>query len=265
MFIDDEVANERLRESENLFARLDGKRGDISKLPEILPPSLENLGPPELDPSLEVVDLVQDLNASRAPQPSISSILHTPTNLNSGSSNAKKVLDNLLNGYAGRGTKHLSRDIQASIGTTAAILGTTKASRLGDVAISQAHSYERGYTGPVDLVDRKNHKRDLQDKIIEKSNVVVDIVFDRLLKTLDCMDDEKIEKVGKATELSLIARNLNGIITAATPKEAIVQEQSVHFHVWKPEMAEEAEYPVIEVNSEKEEKVYTERAIATGV
>jgi len=280
VFISDEVAAERLRTTEALLGRV-GSPTITSKLPDILPllieienvevkdvgiESEENAREAE-DKSLEELPfspLLENLNASRAPSPSLSGLLNGPVDLTQNPSRAKRVLDNLLNGYAGRGTKALHRDVQASIGATAEILGTTKASRIGDVAISSAQSYENGYTGPVDMVAGRNRKRDLQDKIIEKSNVVVDIVFARLLKTLNCMDDKKIESVGKATELSLIARNLNGIIAQATPKEAIVQEQSVHFHVWRPEMAEEGEYPVIEVNSEKEEKVFTERAIATG-
>src|SRR4249920_3821310 len=54
---------------------------------------------------------------------------------------AENALSRLLSdkafSYAGSGTKALHRDTQAAIGVTASLLGTTKASRLGDVAITQ--------------------------------------------------------------------------------------------------------------------------------
>ena len=143
-------------------------------------------------------------------------------NISSPLTNQDKKLDKLLNfdpEYAGRGPKGLHRDTQAAIGITAGILGTTKASRLGDVAISSSHSYERGYTNPVDLVNpAKSPKEDLQERIIQGHSIIVDKCFNRLMTTLNLLDDDKLEKVPRATELSLIAKNLSGIIAhASTP------------------------------------------------
>jgi len=164
-----------------------------------------------------------------------------------------RLLSDKAFSYAGSGTKALHRDTQAAIGVTASLLGTTKASRLGDVAITQAHSYERGFTGPADLADpTKTPKADLQNRIIEGHGIVVSKCFNRLLKTLDLLDDGKLEKVQKATDLSIIAKNLSSIVghAASVTQDKVVDasEKSVHFHIMRPEQGSDADYPTINIS-----------------
>jgi hypothetical protein len=173
-----------------------------------------------------------------------------------------ELLDKLLNPvilsngkvYPGRGSKGFHVDEQAGIGVTAGILGTTKSSRLAGVSISSAHSYERGYTGPVPLVDpSKSPKEELRNKIIEGHGIIVDKCFNRLLQTLELLDDDKLAKVQKATELSIVAKNLSGIIASASAatQDKLVdnKEQSVHFHIMRPEPALHDDYPTINIDS----------------
>lgn len=247
MFIDEEEAQRRLRTEENLLTRL----------PEDQRPLPDEVSPV---PNFSIEDLLSisdPLTSQELPD-----IEKKSSEL---SQNRLRRLLNVDPTYAGRGTKGLHRDTQASIGIAAGILGTSKASRLGEVARSQAVSYMHGYTGPVDNYNPdKSPKQELQNKIIEGHSIVVDKAFGRLLKTLDLLDDDKLTKVQKATDLSHIARNLSGIIghaASATQDHVDVQEKSVHFHIMRPEQAKDADYQTIEVNTEKTELAWREKQL----
>jgi len=171
---------------------------------------------------------------------------------------AEQALEKLLNpspnGYKGRGTKALHRDTQAAIGVTASILGTTKAARMNDVSIVGAHSYERGYTGPNDLINpAKGPKEELREKILQGHGLIVNKCFVKLEKTLDLLDDEKLEKLTRPIDITIVAKNLSGIIAHATQatqdKNVEVNDNNVHFHIMRPEQAIEAEYKTVEINS----------------
>jgi hypothetical protein len=234
MFIPKEESDRRLQSEENLVNRVSRPDSGSAAHPELLPPSID----------LDVHELLSE-ETGELDEAALSKLLN-------------------VDEYAGRGTKSLSRETQAAIGVTAGILGTTKASRMHDVAISSAHSYERGYTGPVDLVNpAKSPKEDLADKIIAGHGIIVDKAFGRLMKTLDLLDDDKLAGVKKASDLANIGRNLSGIIAHASQSTKDNnfdnREQSVHFHIMRPDRAEESEYKTVEISSEREEKAYQER------
>lgn len=192
--------------------------------------------------------IIPDLDLPSLLESSPSSPLDSPEGL-------KKLLSTPeLSSYKGRGTKKLHRDVQAGIGLTASYLGTTKASRMSDVAITGAHSYERGYTSPNDLVNPlKSPKEELREKIIKGHGIIVNLAFDRLLSTLNLLDDDKLGKVQRASELSVIAKNLSGVISHASQatqdKLIDASEKSVHFHIMKPEQATDEDYPTLTINA----------------
>lgn len=261
MFITESEVARRLRTEENVLVRLARSVAPGETAPLIFP--VEILSPE----SEEVSQPTHPLGVSEDPSPV--SIKQTGSK-NFDRMNGKEIqksLNQLLrtDGYAGRGTKALHRDTQAAIGVTAGILGTTKAGRLGDVALSQAHSYERGYTDPTSLVNpAKGPKEELREKIIEGHGIVVDACFQKLMKTLDVLDDEKLNSMTKPVEITLVAKNLSGIIAHATQatqeKNVELNDNNVHFHIMRPERAQESEYPIIEVNSEKEETKFQEHS-----
>jgi hypothetical protein len=78
---------------------------------------------------------------------------------------------------------------------------------------------------------------------------------------LDLLDDHKLQEVKRATDLSVIAKNLS-VLSSTQPmlpdKGIEVNDNNVHFHIMRPERATESEYPTIDISSEKEEKVYQE-------
>lgn len=262
MFITEEEALRRLRTEENLINRV--QRGDSSSPPleEVVPPSL----PLDSD-ILNISEAPREIDREVGKKESRAKARKGPIDFELASAvEAEAALDKLLNGdkgYAGRGTKGLHRDEQAGIGVTASILGPTRASKLGDVAISSSYSYERGYTGPVDAVDpNKSPKEELREKIIEGHGIVVDKCFGRLLKTLDLLDDTKLGEVKRATDLSVIAKNLSGIVSHATQatQDKVVEnnEKNVHFHIMRPDRAEESDYKTIEISSETSELQWQE-------
>jgi len=263
MFIPEEEAVRRITSPENLVTRRGSHTSrsieeDSKFISSVLSEDLPTFLPvpeeaPILSPSLEKE------HPPSHPDRSFGEI--SPREL------SERELEKMLSGdkpYAGRGTKALGNEVRAAIGVTAGILGTTKASRLNDVSIPAAHSYERGYTGPNDLSNpEKKPKEALQAKIIEGHGVVVDIAFGRLLKTLNLLDDDKLGEVKRATELSQIAKNLSGVVAHATQatqdRNTEVNEKNVHFHIMRPEQAIDADYKTIEISSEREEQDYQNR------
>ena len=267
MFIPESEAENRLEREENLVNRLERKGsvevssfilpGIPSGIPDLASPENSEPSAPALigDENCTPIGITRDSRNGEKERKSYAEktveklLSDDPLSIEQG-------FDRLISGYKGRGTKNLHRDVQAGIGVAADFLGTTKASRLGDVAISSAHSYERGFTSPTDLVNPlKPPKAELQERIIQGHGIIVDKCFNRLLKTLNLLDDEKLSGVKKATELSLIAKNLSSIVNHATAvtQDKLVEnnEKSVHFHIMKPPMAQEDEYPVIQISEEE--------------
>jgi hypothetical protein len=242
MFISDEELARRLSSETNLVSRI--RRGDDPELaptsfplpPDIPLPPLEESFPILSDPCVpgEILppeDFAGDLDK-----------LLNPSLLKNGRE------------YSGRGPKGLHVDEQAAIGISAGILGTTKGSRLGDVTYQSGHSFKNGYEGNHTQYDpRRGPKEELRDKIIGGHGIIVDKCFNRLLATLDLLDDNKLSQVKRATELSIVAKNLSGIIasaSAATQDKFVDQkEQSVHFHIMRPEPASHDDYPTINIDS----------------
>jgi len=254
MFISDEELAARLSSEANLVSRL--RREDNDLVPSSFPlPSSE---------PLEESSVSQDPPLARVGD--LGPILENPCTpieiLPAEESFDPNSLDKLLNPrilkngkeYSGRGPKGLHVDEQAAIGVAAGILGTTAGGRLGDVTYPSAHSFKNGYEGNHTQYDpRRGPKEELREKIIGGHGIIVDKCFNRLLATLDLLDDQKLSQVKRATELSVVAKNLSGIIasaSAATTDKFIDQkEQSVHFHIMRPEPALHDDYPTINIDS----------------
>jgi len=248
MFISDEELAARLTSEANLISRLN--RGDVETISSSIPlPPLpvvseifeEEMGPISPAAPLDPCSPVEILPAEEFSAESLDKLLN-PRILKNGKE------------YSGRGPKGLHVDEQAAIGVAAGILGTTKGSHLGDVTYASGHSFRNGYEGNHTQYDpRRGPKEELREKIIGGHGVIVDKCFNRLLATLDLLDDNKLSQVKRATELSIVAKNLSGIIasaSAATQDKFVDQkEQSVHFHIMRPEPALHDDYPTINIDS----------------
>lgn len=248
MFISDEELAARLTSEANLVSRLNRGENDLAPSSFPLPPDpvsisipLEEKGPISPATPLDPCSPVEILPAEEFSAESLDRLLN-PRILKNGKE------------YTGRGPKGLHVDEQAAIGVAAGILGTTKGSHLGDVTYASGHSFKNGYEGNHTQYDpRRGPKEELREKIIGGHGVIVDKCFNRLLATLDLLDDNKLSQVKRATELSIVAKNLSGIIasaSAATQDKFVDQkEQSVHFHIMRPEPALHDDYPTINIDS----------------
>lgn len=219
MFISEEEAQRRIDTSENIVNRIN--RGDHLEVDKIILPHVV-----ETDEDQETVETVPENIDPIVP----GKFINHP------------AFEGLLERTKKRG---LSIDEQASIGVTALLLGSHKAGPMFGVGQQHANSLSNARTHHGDGLAKTNPRADLQAKILERSGIVVDACFDKLLSTLSYLDENKLSKVQRAQELSTIARNLHAIIDKATPKDEVLEERNVHFHIWRPEMAQESEYETV--------------------
>jgi len=77
--------------------------------------------------------------------------------------------------------------------------------------------------------------------------------YDRLNHTLDCLSNEKINKVEKARELTSIAVQLATVADKMLPKD-MRQEENVHLHIFRPEVRKQSDYEIVEVGEQREQE-----------
>lgn len=75
--------------------------------------------------------------------------------------------------------------------------------------------------------------------------------YDRLNHTLDCLSNEKINKVEKARELTSIAVQLATVADKMLPKD-MRSEENVHLHIFRPPVKQQSEYEIVEVGEQRE-------------
>jgi len=225
MFISKEEADRRIKGSEKLLGRSSPK--DSFNLEEILKETQEPVG-------IDLEDIIKGEKQESGP---IGRVINN--------------LDDLLSGRINlRRKPHLTLDEQAGVGVTARLLSATASARMNDLSASHANDLEHSYPSGQARFERKK-KQALTDKILERTDIVVDVCFERLLKTMDLMTDEKLEEVQKAESLSRIARNIHGIISNATPREEKEVERPVsQFIIYKPEIRKEASYQTLVLKNE---------------
>jgi hypothetical protein len=89
-----------------------------------------------------------------------------------------------------------------------------------------------------------------------------DLAFKRLNTVLECLDDQKIKKIEKARELAQVGSQLAIISEKMLPKE-MSAEQTVHFHMYRPEVKKESDYEAVEVGEERVVQKYLEGAVTS--
>lgn len=232
MFIDEQEFQRRIRSSENILNRVprDSER-DLTPDSFILP--IDSSISVESEPEAE--DPVQEAKDLSSP--------------------SGRALQMLLAGEINE-KKRRGRTIeeQAGIGLASALLGPAASGRLNGVSCRHAVNLhpKTAVTATDNAYNGKGPREDLREKILEQNGVVVDLAFGRLVKSLSLLDDTKLTEVKKATDLSRIARDFSGIIKNATPQDEMHGGNSVHFHVYRPEMKQENEYETLTLNVDAE-------------
>jgi hypothetical protein len=232
MFISEATAQERIRSSQNILNRVkrDDAMDDLGKIPlPAVVPSVDEEGVVGEESAAPIVEIL----------PAEDSDPISPKGL------AKLLAGDEEQLNRRRRTRTLEE--QSSIGLTAALISSYAAERMHDVSHMQANNYEHGHTSTDARMSGKSPKEELQRRILEKNGLVVDMAFERLMKSLELMDDDKLAKIMKPEVLARIAGDMHRIVTNATPKDAEDSAQGVHFHIWKPEVKEESHYKVVTV------------------
>ena len=165
-----------------------------------------------------------------------------------------KIIDSTTPGRK-RNIRNRSTEENGSVGLSTKVLGSKATEKLFGVDPQQQNHIVHGHTSSVDRVNKKNQKEDLLEEIYRQSGVVTNLAFSRLLKSLDLLDEEKIGEIEDPMKLLSTARGLSGIVKDMTPKEGEGREQSVHFHVYRPEQNQDSDYETIEVNKSDYESV----------
>jgi hypothetical protein len=235
MFISEDEAARRIQTSENLLARARRDSSDVEK-------ALSDGDIPKFEPTLG--DVVEGEV--------------TPTEDNALEGFVKSAIASRgINGK--RKYNRLTPEERAGVGTMAALVTARAAGEAFDVFRQHADELKHGFTSSADRYghpaaghEKKDPNQDLLDRIKGNQLKVADVTFDKLLKALGLLDDEKIEGVKDALKLSHLAGNLSRILSNVTPKEA-PNAQNVHFHVWRPDMGEEQDYRVIDISGESPE------------
>ena len=167
-----------------------------------------------------------------------------------------KAIDELLdtNNNPGRKVHIRNRTTpeNASVGLSRILLGGRAVEDLFGVDPIQSDHITRGYVSSNDRVAGRNRKEDLLDEIYSQGQDVAKRAFNRLLKSLDLLDDDKLESVKKGTELVQIAKGLSGIIRDVTPREESDSNGGggVHFHIYRPEQNTDDHYETLEVGAD---------------
>lgn len=91
-----------------------------------------------------------------------------------------------------------------------------------------------------------------------------DLAFKRLNTVLECLDDKKIQKIEKARELAQVGSQLAIISEKMLPKE-MSAEQTVHFHMYRPEVKKESDYEAVSVGEERVPQKYLEGNVVGAI
>lgn len=276
-FLSEEESNRRLNDPRNVLSRVDRDNGSVSHLPEPMTiiPSVEDsavtnetkLDDGEELPAHPQQELRETTSEDSSPDQSVElspEISDAVDALLTPRSPAKVDIDPILHLKMiraiesgsdirrGRKTGIRNRTLEenASIGLTSLLLGSKATEGMTGVQQPQQSNITRGFTSPNDAAQGKAPKDELLDEIYSQGRVVTNLAFKKLVKSLELIDDDKLQKIQDPLKLVSAAKNLSGIVKDMTPKEGNVNEGGVHFHIYRPEQNEESHYDVVEVGGD---------------
>ena len=139
-------------------------------------------------------------------------------------------------------------DAQAAIGQTSLVIGDRSAGALFGLSQEQTRAYGQALTSLNDITEGTPPKPGLKRKVEEFREILAAKAAGRLGNALDMLDEAKLSKVKRATNLSRIAKDMAVIVEKVSPKDDSA-EGGVHFHIYKPEIQVEQNYQVVTVGS----------------
>lgn len=244
MFTDDEDALHRLSSEDNILSRLNmdttsSIQPDQEVSPVVTP--VEGGGvdhgvtPSKTSASIaereEGGDIDPEPSSSFVPPPDPSAALK----LNKLISSAFRV--HPQGRYAG--VRNRTDDENASIAVLGQLIGQETAGELAGASNKQVSHLVRATTSQQ-MQKEGRHRPQLRQKIEEKGGVIVDRAFKVIEDALTELTPERVRRA-KTVQISKIARDMSAIIRDVTPKESN-DGPGVHFHIWRPEQAQESDY-----------------------
>ena len=161
----------------------------------------------------------------------------------------ENTLKSLLNvKKPGTGPRMTTR-ARADLGMTSLLVGQRKAGTLLGRSNNTAFAHSKGYLSQGTMYgDNPVQNEDLVNELDKQKKTIRDLAFDRITSAVSLITHEKLEKLADVTKLARVSRDLVTIVDKTLPKEQAINS-GVHFHIWKPEMKEESQYEVINVNA----------------
>jgi hypothetical protein len=158
-------------------------------------------------------------------------------------------LDKLINldPFEGKRRFRMNTEAQEAIGQVAAMTTQQTAADLFGLSQAQTHAYDNGASSS-NHVARGEHKQDLKARLDKFRELLAAKAAIRLHETLDTLDEDKLRSVKKATNLSRIAKDMATVMRNVEERLDRNQGDTVHFHVWKPDMKPESSYDVVEAS-----------------
>ena len=141
----------------------------------------------------------------------------------------------------------LKPDAQTAIGETAIMIGEQNAANMFGQNSTQAHAYSHGMRSNGPIAYNKGIP-EVQERLKTFKAALAIKASERLASALDMLDDTKLRRVKRATDISRIAKDMAVIVDKVTEKVER-HGNEVHFHVYRPEAESVSAYEVISVGS----------------
>lgn len=174
---------------------------------------------------------------------------------------ARSTIDALLKGTVdpygekkSNGTLRGQIDTQIAVGTTGVLLGPTASSHLFGLSKEQVRAYQNGMGSTAEYTDEP-HNKTRSERMKTVKDTLAEMAAGRLESALVALTDDKIEKEKYATGIARVAKDMAIIIDKVTKND--VEEQGIHFHIFRPEMKTVAQYNTVHLTA-PEEKPQTE-------
>lgn len=221
MFLTEEEAKQRLEDARNLFS------------PSYVPSRYEGeVSPDNEDESHEEVEK-DEIDHHTAPAPA--------------------DIDRLLSGAADpyeirhrRGQLRGQVDVQVAIGATASVIGDRKAGNLFGLSSDQADAYERGLSSQADVRTGLDRIPERGKRLASVKEQLAELASSRLSSALTSLTVEKIDGC-KPSQVSTIAKDMAVVLDKVTKETS--KPESIHFHIFRPEMKSVSEYTTVHVGS----------------
>jgi len=167
-------------------------------------------------------------------------------------------LDKLLEhrgGYRGQ------LDNQVGIAETASIIGRAGARDIFGISSSQVQAYDRGLQSTRDITHPEgNTNPELKRRVDAAKERIAELAVGKLGDTLELLTTNKLSKVGKATNLTKVGKDLAVILDKVTPRTETEKGNHVHFHVFRPPTLDVSAYKQVTIGVASEVFIDAEKA-----